>query len=130
MSACYNRTHSKSSRGTVYRSSTDKVAAGVCGGLAAHFDISATWLRVGFVVSCLFSFPLPLILYVVCIFVMPKEGSSNRRSHTNAPPKYRSRDEALSHLCHEFDGIEGRIRELEDHVTSKEYVLKRKFDDL
>ena len=29
------------------RSHRDKVIAGVCGGLARHFDVSPTWMRIG-----------------------------------------------------------------------------------
>jgi phage shock protein C len=52
----------------LYRSSTDKMIAGVCGGLAHWLDIDATLVRIFFVLLGVLSgigFPLYLILWVV-----------------------------------------------------------------
>ena len=37
----------------LYRSRSDKVVAGVCGGLADYFEIDPVWFRIGFVVLAL-----------------------------------------------------------------------------
>ncbi len=51
-----------------------RMIAGVCAGLAERFDISATVLRLAFVVAALFSALGPaLILYVVLWVIMPLE---------------------------------------------------------
>ena len=137
-----NRTMTRSD-GQVYRSGRDRVFAGVCGGLADHFGVSSTWLRVGFILGTIISSgTVAPFLYVMCIFLLPRDGvvmtrrerrAARRASKVVPPPiprTHRSREEAYDHLRHQLDLIEGKIRIMEDHVTSKEYVLKRKFEDL
>jgi phage shock protein C len=52
------------------RSETDKVIAGVCGGLAEYFEIDPTLVRVGAVVAALMGWGL--IAYVVLWIAAPK----------------------------------------------------------
>lgn len=55
----------------LYRSSTNKKIAGVCGGLAEYFDIDATIVRIIFVILLLpGGFP-GLIPYLILWAVMP-----------------------------------------------------------
>ncbi|MDZ7834696.1 MAG: PspC domain-containing protein [Alkalibacterium sp.] len=51
------------------RSSTDRVFAGVCGGIADFFGISSFAVRVLFVVLG----PLDLLLYIILAIIMPSE---------------------------------------------------------
>jgi phage shock protein C len=54
------------------KSSHDKVVAGVCGGIANHFDLDPTLVRVGYVLLALLAAGFPgLIVYIVLAFVMP-----------------------------------------------------------
>jgi phage shock protein C len=56
------------------RTSHDKVLAGVCGGIARHFDWDPTLVRVGYVLLSVLSTGFPgLLVYVVLAFVMPAE---------------------------------------------------------
>lgn len=56
----------------LYRSKTDVKISGVCGGLAEYFNIDATLVRLIWVlVSLLTSGIIGLIVYVVCVFVIP-----------------------------------------------------------
>ena len=118
------------------RSSKGKVIAGVCDGLARHFDIDVSWMRFGWFLATILTFPVVPILYVLCIFLMPREGHQPRRGRRGrqAPrvevPQFADQEEAMSHLHRQFDLMEAKIQRMEDHVTSKEYVLKRKFEDL
>ncbi len=129
-----NRTISHSDR--LYRSRNDKVFSGLCGGLSEHFGISSFWLRVGFIIGTIITFPVIPIIYLLCVFLIPLESSyhgshtERRRARKRAVPRFRNREEAMSHLNSQMDLIEDKICKLEDHVTSKEYVLKRKFEDL
>jgi phage shock protein PspC (stress-responsive transcriptional regulator) len=41
----------------LYRSKTDRMIAGVCGGLAWRFGVNATWLRLAFVLFTLLGVP-------------------------------------------------------------------------
>ncbi|WP_067561780.1 PspC domain-containing protein [Nocardia acidivorans] len=53
------------------RSSQDKWIAGVCGGLAEYFGISAGLVRILFVLSCLLPGP-QFVLYLILWVVIPK----------------------------------------------------------
>ncbi len=60
----------------LYRSSDDRVIAGVCGGLAKYFDIDPLIVRVLTVVSVLLS-GVGLIAYVILWIAAPVEDSSS-----------------------------------------------------
>ena len=59
-------------RKRIYRSTTDKVIGGVCGGLGEYFGIDPTWVRVLFVLS-LFAEGVGLLAYLIGWIVIPKE---------------------------------------------------------
>lgn len=60
----------------LYRSETDKMLAGICGGLADYLNVNATLVRVSTVILSLLTSGFPiLIIYIVLAFVLPKEGS-------------------------------------------------------
>ena len=51
-------------------SSTDKIALGVCGGLASYFGWDATLIRIVFAASIVLGIGSPLIMYLVLWLVM------------------------------------------------------------
>jgi len=53
------------------RSSTDKMIGGVCGGLAAYFEVDPVLIRVAFVVALLSGFGG--LAYIVLWIVLPQE---------------------------------------------------------
>ena len=55
----------------LFRSESDKMIAGVCGGLAAYLDIDPVLVRLGFVVLSIATFGLPL--YIVMAIITPTE---------------------------------------------------------
>ena len=55
------------------KSSTDRMIAGVCGGLAEYFDIDPTLVRVGYVLVSVLSAAFPgLLVYIILAIIMPK----------------------------------------------------------
>ena len=54
----------------LYKSSTDKKLAGVCGGLAEYFNIDSTLVRLGWVVFCALG-GSGLLAYIIAALVMP-----------------------------------------------------------
>ncbi len=56
----------------LYRSRTDRMIWGVCGGLAKYFDIDPTIIRVIAIVSIFFT-GLGLLVYIVMAIVVPLE---------------------------------------------------------
>lgn len=57
----------------LYRSQTDRMLGGVCGGLAKYFDIDLTVMRLFFVILTLLGGFGPL-LYLILWIVVPPEG--------------------------------------------------------
>jgi len=56
------------------RSSYDRRIAGVCGGVAKHFDLPSSRLRIVWVVGTFFSAAFPgIFLYLALWYLLPKE---------------------------------------------------------
>ena len=54
----------------LYRSTKDKVLAGVCGGLGEYFDVDPTLIRI--LTAALCTTGTGLLLYIVAAVVMPE----------------------------------------------------------
>ena len=55
----------------LYRSS-NRILAGVCGGIAEYFDVDSTLIRVVYLILSLFSAGFPgLLLYIILMILMP-----------------------------------------------------------
>jgi len=58
----------------LYRSNSNKMICGVCGGIAAYFGIDPTLVRVGWAVLTLFSAGVGgVIAYIVAAVIIPDE---------------------------------------------------------
>ncbi|MCT2582668.1 PspC domain-containing protein [Actinophytocola gossypii] len=55
------------------RSRTDRMVAGVCGGLAKTFGIDAAIVRIALVAATLLGFGTGAVLYLICWIVMPRD---------------------------------------------------------
>lgn len=69
-----------------YRSRRAKMIAGVCGGLAEQFGISATALRLAFVLLTLLGAGWGVIVYVVLWIIMPFAPEARDGSGQAPPP--------------------------------------------
>jgi phage shock protein PspC (stress-responsive transcriptional regulator) len=58
------------------RSGSEKVFAGVCGGLGRYFDLAPAVFRLGFVVLTLLG-GAGILVYIAAVLVMPKEGEES-----------------------------------------------------
>ena len=67
-----NITHSPSIK-RLERSSSDRVIAGVSGGLGRYFDLNPTFFRLGFVVLTLLG-GAGILIYLAAVLVVPDEG--------------------------------------------------------
>ena len=66
--------------------STNKILAGVCGGLADYFEVDPTLVRVIYAVLAVFSTCFPgLILYIILLLIMPPADSNNTNDKDNIP---------------------------------------------
>jgi phage shock protein C len=66
------------------RSTSNAVLLGVCGGLAAYFQIDPTLVRVITVVVAVFTGFLPVVIaYALCVLIMPTDAAQLGQA---APP--------------------------------------------
>lgn len=61
----------------LYRSGSDKVIAGVCGGLGNFFDIDSTIVRIIFVLLT-FGGGAGIIIYIILALIMPEQHNSDQ----------------------------------------------------
>ena len=57
----------------LYRSKTDKMISGVCGGLAQYFGVDATLVRLVFALLVFFGVGSGVLLYIILALVVPLE---------------------------------------------------------
>lgn len=58
----------------LYKSTTDKKLAGVCGGLAKYFNLDPTIVRVLYVLAAILTTGIPFtLIYIILALVMPEE---------------------------------------------------------
>jgi phage shock protein C len=58
------------------RSRTDRMIAGVCAGLAHHFGLDVTLVRVLYVLVSILSVAFPgILVYIILWVVIPEEGA-------------------------------------------------------
>jgi phage shock protein PspC (stress-responsive transcriptional regulator) len=70
-----------------YRSRTDRIVFGVCGGLARYFEIDVTLVRVIFVLLAL-SGSLGILLYIILAIITPLEPGQKLTADTAANLKH------------------------------------------
>jgi phage shock protein C len=118
-----------------YRSRTDSVLGGVCGGLAERFRWDPLLVRILTVLVTIFGMgPFAIVAYVVTCLVTPRapvgygafseeedafwRGVSDRPRATFGSIKY------------SFMDLEERLKNIERTVTSEEWRLRQEFKDL
>jgi phage shock protein C len=57
----------------LYRSKTERLLAGVCGGIGLYYDTDPNLIRILWVVLTLLSFGIGVIAYIVAWFIIPEE---------------------------------------------------------
>ena len=55
----------------LYRSSDNRVFAGICGGLGEYFDVDPTVVRVVYVLLSLLTAFMGVLLYIILLIVIP-----------------------------------------------------------
>lgn len=66
---------------------TDRLLAGVLGGLAAHFGWSSQKVRIGYVILSVLSTGFPgILVYLALWYLMPEEKAGDREFRVDAPP--------------------------------------------
>ena len=64
----------------LYRSSKQRMIAGVCGGLAEYFDMDVNIMRLLFVAISLLSVLFPMVIfYIIAWIVVPEKETPKKR---------------------------------------------------
>ena len=118
----------------LYRSTDDKMIAGVCGGLAEYFGWEPTWIRLVVGGSIFFFGPMTVISYVAAAILIKKRPLGPARPTTEDERFWRTVTTrprmGFSELKHKFRALDKRIADMEHAVISEEYGLRRAFRDL
>jgi phage shock protein C len=70
----------------LYRSQTNSVFAGICGGLGDYFDIDPVLLRLIWLLIVIFTGVVPgLLAYIIAIYIIPKESVGGASVATKPP---------------------------------------------
>ena len=59
----------------LYRSTNEKMLAGVCSGIAKYLNMDPTVVRVLWAIISLFAF-VGVVAYIICAFLIPEEPSN------------------------------------------------------
>jgi phage shock protein C len=96
----------------LYRSRSQKMIAGVCGGLGEYFDVDPVLIRLLFVVTAFIS-GAGLLAYVILWIVVPLQGNEGT-------PR-------MDSLRRDFDDLSSRVR---DQLDPRMETLRTDFDDM
>jgi phage shock protein C len=100
---------------------------GVCAGLADHFDIDVSLVRIGMALAILATFPLVLIAYFILAAVAP----GARRHGRLAPASARRLDGPTAEATRQrMRDLDARMQAIESYVTSSNTSLAREIDEL
>ena len=118
-----------------YRSRTDRVWLGVCGGIAERFGWEPTLVRILFVLSIFFmAGPFSIFAYIIAAMITPQEPKGRRNLAPEEEQFWRNVSDrprvTASGLKYTFMDLEERLRNIERNVTSEEWRLKKAFKDL
>ncbi|MBI3233184.1 MAG: PspC domain-containing protein, partial [Bacteroidetes bacterium] len=80
-----NRNYSTYRRRRVFRDPDNSKIGGVCGGVAAYFDIDPVWLRLAFVISVFF-FGTGVLLYIILWVVLPEANTASEKLEMRGEP--------------------------------------------
>lgn len=95
---------------------------GVCAGIANHFDVDVTLVRVGMAVSAMVTFPMVVLGYFLVAMLVEQKG----KGRSEQAPKSARAEEA-----HEtMRDLDRRLQALERDVTSSGTRLAREIDSL
>ena len=78
----------------LYKSSTNKMIAGVIGGCAEYFQIDANLLRIGYVIVAILTGVVPAIIaYIIAVIIIPEKPMVYHVDHTEKSPEPETKQE-------------------------------------
>lgn len=117
----------------LYKNRENGYVAGVCAGISDYLGVSVAVVRIIVIFGSIFISPLFILGYIILALVLDKKPAVLYRSKEEEnfwrTVSFAPRDTYKS-LVHKFRTMEGRLRKMEDYVTSGEYELEKKYRDL
>lgn len=159
-SGSYRRIQSRKRQGwglNLYRNTREGKVAGVCAGLADHWDVAHWVIRLIFIGACLFTGMLAIWVYIgAWVLIAPRSSRRNdqgdrvddydaysdedvemeydERRHDYRPKKvFRYSDSGSVRLKRARERLDAALRRAEDmesYVTSRQYNLNNEFSKL
>ncbi|MBO1255182.1 envelope stress response membrane protein PspC [Alteromonas sp. 5E99-2] len=145
------------SKRRLFRDTENKRIAGVCSGIADYFGIEVWFMRI-LTITCFFLLAAPFVFvtYVAAWVILDKKhkseinnaentvsihdgkGWKNEASSPTGPVELKTKvwqageppKQALSDIKDRFEQAELKLRNIETYVTSREFQLKREFNQL
>lgn len=99
---------------------------GVCAGIADHFDVDVTLVRVGVALAVLVTFPLVLIAYFI-LAALAQSGERRAVRRERAPSITAPSADATRERMRDLDA---RMQAIETYVTSSNTALAQEIDSL
>ncbi len=118
----------------LYRDTERGKVAGVCAGLANYFDIRVKFVRLAIILAMVFGFFLPVLVTYILMALLRKPMPTQLFASEKEEHFWRtvsvSPNLSVSELRKRFRGLDRRLSDIENRVTSDEFDLRRKFRDL
>ena len=99
---------------------------GVCAGLADHFDIDPTLVRVAAVLTLICTFPIGGVAYLL-LAMLAGQGGAKRERYDRFEAYSRDAGDATRERMRALDA---RLQAIESYVTSPNQRLAREIDEL
>lgn len=93
----------------LYRSKTDVMVAGICGGLAEYFDIDSSLIRIIFVVLLL-NFGTGFLAYLILWFIVPSAKQNNVSAKQNNSSVGQNIDEVTEEIKNKAKTIAKKVK--------------------
>jgi len=100
----------------LYRSRSDRVVGGVCGGLARYFGIDSTIVRLIFVLL-IFANGLGILAYIIMAIIVPLESSETTESKDTVKENVEEMKETARELGHEIRSTFAGEKDKSEDVT-------------
>jgi phage shock protein C len=107
---------------------TEAKVMGVCAGIADHFDIDVSLVRVGMALAILVTFPMVLIAYFILAAVA--SGAGQRRCRTRPATAPRLDAASAEATRQRMRDLDARMQAVETYVTGSNTALAREIDEL
>ena len=119
----------------LYRDRSNGMILGVCAGLSNYFGFDVTVTRLVAFLGLIFVPPTALLIYFGLVLLLPNKPDWERERESRRDAEFqravRSAPAAtLSSVRHRFRELEGRLRRLEQYVTSRRFNLDREFQEM